>query len=367
MKRLLSLLYSILLCLSCFCQTATRTNPTRTVLYTCGANDEFYCYEYYSNMKIVGNKFACITKNQSTGKLSFILNGAPIITDKDLYVFWIDLTSKNKCIYAYFDSDNEKYLVIEGQKYGPYANIGYWQDACNYHWDGTPNLQLMYNKDSFRFERMGKYYRHDNDGSIYEMTGNSCWDAKESNPQYKTKDGLHSARFSENYRLLTIDGNNYVMPIDVDAEDITLREFYITDKGDCIIYFMFKNESWKFPCLYINNDKKTVENIQDGEYFDPTSRTIKIKTSKLPSRQPRQMESIMRWHDGNWINGIDISLQDKTNRHFFTANWNYDYVMVDDKKIGKHTPINAFYDSVNNAFGWVTIEGKQLVLYSYKL
>lgn len=367
MKRLLSLIYLMLFCLSCFCQTATKTNPIRTVLYTCGSNDEFYCYEYYSNMKVVGNKFACITKNKNTGKLSFILNGMPVITAKNIDVFWIDLTSKSKCIYTYSDADKEAYIVIEGHKYGPYANIRYWQHACGYYWDGTPNLNLIYNKDSFWFERMGKYYRHDNDGSIYEMTGKSLWGAEESNPQFKTKDGLHSARFSENYRLLTIDGNNYVMPIDVDAEDIDLRDFYLTDNGDCVIYFAFKSDSWKYPYLYINSDKKTVENIQDGEYFDPTSRAIKPKTSNLPSRQPRQMESIMRWRDGDWINGIDISLQDKSNRHFFTANWNYDYVMVDDKKIGKQTPINAFYDAVNNAFGWVTIEGKQLVLYSYKL
>ena len=366
MKRVLSLIHMILLCLSCFCQTATRTNPTRTVLYTCGINDVFYCYEYYSNMKVVGNKFACITKNEKTGKLSFILNGTPIITAKNLWVYWIDLTSKSKCIYFYSDADNENYLVIEEEKYGPYDyleyNLGY---ACNYYRDGTPNLQLLYGKYSFEFERMGKCFVHDNDGSIYEYT-----DAERSNFHVKTKDGLHCARFSENYRLLTIDSTNYVMPIDVDAEAIELEEFYITDNGDCIIYLRFRIRDglWKYTNLYINRDKKTVENIQDDEYFDPIARAIKTKTSKLPSGQPRQLETIARWHEDNWIeNGIDIFLQDKTNRHFFIANWNYDYVMVDDKKIGKHTPINAFYDSVNNSFGWVTIEGKQLVLYSYKL
>lgn len=277
MKRLLSLIYLTLFCLSCFCQTATKANPTRTVLYTCGANEEYYCYEYYSNMKVVGNKFACVTKNKNTGKLSFILNGIPVITANNIDVFWIDLTSKSKCIYSYSDADKEEYLVIEGQKYGPYANIRYQQDACNYSWDGTPNLQLMYNKYSFEFERMGKYYRHDNDGSIYEMTGKSLWDAEESNPIYRTKDGSHSAHFSENYRLLTIDGYNYVMPIDVDAEKIDLREFYITDNGDCVIslYFSFIIEETVsssstgtiihpylhtyYPHLYINSDKKTVE------------------------------------------------------------------------------------------------------------
>ena len=146
MKRLLSLIYLVLLCLSGFCQPATRTNPTRKVLYTCGANDEFFCYEYYSNMKVVENKFACITKNKNTGKLSFILNGIPVIIAENIYVWWIDLTSKSKCIYTYSDADKEEYIVIEGQKYGPYDDIYYWLHACKYYWDGTPNLKLMYNR-----------------------------------------------------------------------------------------------------------------------------------------------------------------------------------------------------------------------------
>lgn len=343
-------------------------NPSKTVLYTCGTNEEFFCYEYYSNMKVVGNKFACITKNKLTSKLSLILNSVTVVSAKQLDVFWIDLTSKSKCIYAYSNADNEDYLYIEGQTYGPYEQIKYWKQACNYYWDGTPNLDLMYNKNSFVFKRMGKIFRHDNDGSIYECKGESVWNASEDTPTYHSKSGLHKAQFSMNYRLLNLDGSSYVMPIDVDTDEksINLRDFVITDDGTCIVEFGFNNgDGWSYPYFIVSNN--SIEYINDGEYYDPVSKTIKAKGTNLPARQPRQMESIMRWKDGSWINGIDISLQDKSNRHFFTANWNYNYVMVDDKKIGNSTPINAFYDAANNAFGWVTIEGKQLVLYTYKL
>lgn len=363
----MKILLTLLMVLGGFCSSFAQ-NPTRTVLYTCGTNEEFYCYEYFSNMKVVGNKFACITKNKINSKLSFILNGINVISAKQLDVFWIDLISKNKCIYSYSNADNEDYLFIEGKTFGPYEQINYWQHACNYYWDGTPNLKLLYNKYSFRFKRMGKIYRHDNNGSIHECEGTTPWSAKENNPTFYSASGQHKAEFSMKYRLLTVDGTPFVMPIDLDADEqtINLRDFYITDDGTCIVEFGFKNgNEWSYPYFIVSNH--SIEYINDNEFYDPISKTIKAKGFNLPSRKPRQMESIMRWKDGSWINGIDISIQDKSNRHFFTANWNFDYVMIDDKKIGKSKPISAFYDETNNAFGWVCIEGKQLVLYSYKL
>lgn len=360
MKRIFSFAAMMLACILCFCQTATSANPTRTVLFTCGTEDEFFCNEYYSNMNVMGNQFACITKNKNTGKLTLILNGNPVATAKDLWVYWIDLTSKDKCIYTYAEAEKEKYIIIEGQKYGPYENTVYCQYACDNYSNGTPNLDLLYKKHSFKFERMGNYYRHDNDGSIYKLSGTNLWNATEENPQYTTKDGLHTASFSDNYRLLTVDGNNYVLPIDADAKEVDLRDFYLTDTGDCIIdiYLRHDDWNWNFLHLYINKDKQAIENIQDNEYFDPSSRSIKPITSIQSSiRRQVQMEP----------SNLNFSLQDKTKRHLFTANWDYEYVMIDDKKFGNHTPINAFYDSDNNAFGWVTIENRQLVLYSYEL
>lgn len=340
--------------------------PTRTVLYTCGANEEFFCYEYYSNMKVLGNKFACVTKNKDTSKRTLVVNGVPVVSALQLDVFWVDPVSKNKCIYMYSNSEQEVYLFIDGRTYGPYEDINYDQYACKYYWNGAPNYDIKYNRNRFYFKRMGKVFRHDNDGSIHECIGTSVWGAKEDNPVYRSASGKHRAEFSNNYRMLNVDGVTYVMPIDVDAETVYLREMVVTEEGDCIIEFAFNAGSeWSYPYFVVANN--SIQYIKDGEYFDPSSRKVKKYNQSATSKRPRQMESYMRWKDGSWVNAVDISLQDKSNRHFFTANWNYDYVMIDDKKIKTSTPINAFYDSSNNAFGWVTIEGRQLVLYSYKL
>ncbi len=343
-------------------------NPIKRVLYTCGGNEDFYCYEFYSNMKTSGTKFACVTKNRQNSKLSFILNGQPVVTANNLEIFWIDVDSKEKCIYMYSDGDKEDYLVIDGHKYGPYEHIGYWQHACSFHWDGTPNLDLLLNRNAFTFKRMGKLFRHDNDGSIYECEGEDVWRPREEKPVYKSPNGQHKAQFSMEYRLLTVDGKSYVMPIDLDAapKSIRLRNFYITDDGVCVVRFEYNNGTkWVYPYLVIKDNE--IETINEGEYFDPWTNTIRMKGGDMPARRPRQLDSMMKWKDGSWINGIDISLQDDSNRHFFTANWNYDYVMIDDKKFGKSAPIKAFYDPTSNAFGWVAIEGRSLVLYTYKL
>ncbi|MDE7350981.1 MAG: hypothetical protein K2N25_07935 [Muribaculaceae bacterium] len=340
---------------------------TRTVLYSCGPNEEFFQHEFFSNMKTSGHRFACMTKNRNNSKLTFILNGEPAITSEDLTVYWIDVESKDNCIYRYSDG-NEEYIVIDGHKLGPYENIGYKRNASEFNSDGTPNLEMALNRNLFTFKRMGKIFRHDNDGAIYECRGDGVWDAKEEDPVYTSPDGQHQARFSRGYRLLTIDGTPYVMPIDLDADPKTigLRNFYITDDGVCIVRFEYNNGTkWVYPYIVIQN--QTVEQIKEGEYFDALTNTIRMKGRHMDAWEPHQFESMRQWKDGDWTNGIDITLKDTSNRHFLTANGNYDYVMIDDKKFGKGAPINAFYDPLANAFGWVVIEGRNLVLYTYNL
>lgn len=363
MKRTILLITAGILYLSGFCQA-----PLRKVVYTFDINEELCYHEYFSNMKIVGNKFACVVRNKATSKLSFILNGATLVTAKNLEIHWIDPYSKNNCIYSYSDGESQEYIVIDGRRYGPYEAIAYMQYANELSWDGTPNLDLLFNKKRFKFKRMGKVYRHDNDGSIYECKGDSPWGASEKeNPAYHSLNGLHKAQFSMNYHLLTVDNVPYVLPVDVDAQNISLGDIVITDDGAVVVYLNFYvGSEWFYKSFVIYNN--ILEDIKEKEYFDPVTNSIKKWSGTESSPRP-QLRGFNEWKDenGNWIYKINFSLQDKTNRHFFTANWAYNYVMIDDKKFGRTAPFDAFYDETNNAFGWVTIEGRQLVLYTYKL
>jgi hypothetical protein len=41
--------------------------------------------------------------------------------------------------------------------------------------------------------------------------------------------------------------------------------------------------------------------------------------------------------------------------------------MIDGKRYGKFSACHAWYDKTKNAFIWSALEGKELVVYEYKL
>lgn len=364
MKNIVTAILSLLLGWAAFAAV-----PTRTVLYTCPPGFEFDCFEYYSNMKAVGNKFVCMTYNKQTKEQSLVFNGQPLVTARNLGVCWVDPVDRNKCIYTY-GTDNNRYLMIDGERFGPYEEINYdlWM-ASPYYYNGSPNLEYACNRKSFFFKRMGRFYYHANNGSIFECTGENIWNAKPIDPDYTSLNGVHKASFSNDYRLLTLDGKPYVIPIEVDVatDKISIRDIYITDGGKCYLRVEYPSgEKWKNHTLIIGDN--TLESLKPREeYFDPFTGEIHPLSDATNKRSVPQLSVPFNWKNDVMVPGLEISLQDKTNRHFFTANWQYDYVMIDDKQYGKTAPFDAFYDEEANAFAWVCVEGRQLVLYSLAL
>ncbi len=64
-------------------------------------------------------------------------------------------------------------------------------------------------------------------------------------------------------------------------------------------------------------------------------------------------------------NRIRLFSTDKT--HSFEFSWEIDHVIIDGKKYGRTSALHGWYDAVKNTFIWNAVEGKQLVLYEYKL
>lgn len=355
--------------------TAMAQSATRTVLYTLGPNETLSWNEYVSNMRINNNKFAFMIENNAANTYSLVVNGEKLVTAPQIWAYWVNPDSKDKCIYGYSNANKDEYLVIDGHKYGPYEEAVYNMRASEYNWDGTPNLNYQHNRNSFIFKRMGNYYRHDNDGTIIPRSGDDYYSTglqNEEEPTFSSYTGRYKAFFSKKFRLVEFDGNSYVLPIPMDVQDdkVYIRRCIVTENGECIISIYYYLESkGGFDKDFAIHDNK-MEAIGEKEYYDLDAHAVlSTEIHKDRSRPMDQFCSAMRWDDekNEYGNGLDIVLQDKTKRHTFTAKWDYDYVMVDDRKMGKSAPFNAFYDEVNNAFGWVSLEGKQLVLYSYRL
>jgi hypothetical protein len=57
----------------------------------------------------------------------------------------------------------------------------------------------------------------------------------------------------------------------------------------------------------------------------------------------------------------------KNKTHTLTVDIAYDYVVIDGKSYGKSPAIRAWYDETKNSFVWSALEGKELVVYEYKL
>ncbi|MDR0540624.1 MAG: hypothetical protein LBH19_00255 [Dysgonamonadaceae bacterium] len=63
----------------------------------------------------------------------------------------------------------------------------------------------------------------------------------------------------------------------------------------------------------------------------------------------------------------EIELYASGNERSFYSNYAFEYVVIDGKKAGKSPALRAWYDKEKNSFIWNSIEGKELVVYEYKL
>lgn len=130
-------------------------------------------------------------------------------------------------------------------------------------------------------------------------------------------------------------------------------------------------------CFYEQSCQMNPQNEYDTETFQffisPTA--IKQLTAGKEYYDFDKHQVLPYKKDADYSGSIDymlwysynLTLQDKSKRHLFVANWKYDYVLIDGKKYGKHCPIYAFYDEDTNAFAWTTIEGNEIVLYTFDL
>ena len=381
MKNLLITLLFLMFSNSMFSQT-----PIRKVLYTCKPNEEFFMSEFCSNMKIDGTKFACVLKNNKTNKMSLVWNSEIVDHAWQIYAWYIDLNSKDGNVYECLDSISidkyEYYIVTDGKKHGPYENL-YFADWGLYgimlsdsnpvtRW-GHPNLKIKYANNSFYFQRMGKWYRHDVDGSIYpvDLKDNEF---VEYDPTFKSKNGLHIARFSNDYRLLSFDGTSFILDVDLDkGKNIgDNMNCFVSNSGVCVV------SNYQIGDFMVKNGKiEYFDYFKDHKYFEPATESIVQRYAiERKARPTVKEEHTIVFSEGQfkvynkdlpeqWLPRMQI--YDSSQKHLFIADFNYDYIMIDEKKIKSVVPIKAFYDETNNAFGWVTIEGKSLVLYSYKL
>lgn len=337
--------------LCCLAITAVAA-PVRRVMMTLSPNEEIYWGEYLSNFRTSSYNYICILRNKVTNRQTLVWNGQRKLEAKWITFGHVDVNDFNKCIYFY-EKDGHGYIQMESQKYGPYDWVWY-NDWYPMQTRSGLSLPQYENKYKFYFDLMGNEYIHDYDGTIYKKS--------EGRYEYDSPDKKHHLKISEDKRMVTIDGKNYVIPFPVDSDlEKYAPELCLFNDGTC--YYVIEHLAY-----YITPSEVRQIN-HDVEYFDLDSHTIKPKSVKQSNDKYPNFWSIpLKYEDNKGLFvAYEFLLQDKSKKHTLLAKWNQNYVIVDGNKYGTQCPIDAFYDANTNSFCWIAIENNQMVLYTYAM
>lgn len=358
----------ILLPLLLMAATFVYAQPQRQVLLTLKKGETLYYAEYASNMRINGHKFTCILNDTLNDKKIFIHNGERKVTASGISIYNINPDDFNKCVFEYTEN-KQHYLSVYGENYGPYEDIGYYYetDKCD-DYTGQSNINYALPHE-FRFTLMGEDYFHYEDGSILNI--------KETRYEYLSPNKQHEIHIDHSKRFVTLDDRKFIIPIPMDGNCSEYDpRVCLFDDGTCFYEQTCQmdpqNEYDTETYQFFITPTAIKQLIAGKEYYDFDKHQV------LPCKGLTYSRSIdfMTWSyesfDWEYNNNrreynYNFTLQDKSKRHLFVANWKYDYVLIDGKKYGKHCPIDAFYDKDTNAFAWTTIEGNEIVLYTFDL
>lgn len=332
--------------------------PIKKVLLTLKPNEEILWGEYMSNVKLSGYKFICILNNKVSNKQTLVWNGERKVIADWINISYVDVNDYSKCIFIY-KKGGMQYLQFEKETFGPYESV--WINDCYPMMASSFRCSnpIYINRCEFYFEQMGEKYIHDNDGTIYKKTDGKY--------DFVSPDRNHHAKLTKDKRVIVIDGTKYVLPIPVDGEvGEDLPDVCLFNDGSCYFTQWCREGNWTKLCYYITPSELFVIDTKN-DYLDLDTHTIKPK-SMLPEycapfgKIPMGYDKVK----GNYLR-YEFSLQDKSKKHFFNAKWDYNYVLVDGIKYGRHCPIDAFYDEDSNSFGWTVIENNQIMLYTLKI
>jgi hypothetical protein len=116
------------------------------------------------------------------------------------------------------------------------------------------------------------------------------------------------------------------------------------------------SDNGKFAFGYYENDENHYnvngEDVPKGE-FDIAWAEMQEESSRPGFHLPRYK--------------IINDIKSNDGKHMFYSDWEYAYVVIDGQEVGEHPALYAYYDERKNAFIWNSIEGKELVVYEYKL
>jgi uncharacterized protein (DUF2249 family) len=223
----------------------------------------------------------------------------------------IDVTLAESGKYAYrYENDEKWYVNVNGEVSGGYYNVGYVSltegGKYAYEYRNDDKWHVIVNGEEGRgYDDIGRISLAESGKYAYKYKKNGDWHVNISGKE------------SEGYNIEATDGGNFSFCYDGDDGKI-----YRNDDGD----------------------------ISETGYL-----------------------SGMRFYDeialfvNTHCDGERLIIYSTDRGHVLYSAYEYEYVVVDGVHCGKAPALYAWYDKGKNAFVWNAVEGRELVLYEYKL
>jgi hypothetical protein len=362
--------------------SAQNNNPKREVLFTLGEHEVIVYDEYMLGMALNGYKFAAIVKDTQTSKFSLVFNGKRVYETKSLPykgnegAYWFGEGYPHPHSPHVIPHLAFNVLFINPAIENGYA---YWYTLAGRRFfnvmgkvtSGAPGISndasiADNGKFAFRYQENDKEYANI-DGTIFGPY-QSVWDCaianngkfafryRENDKEYANIDGTIFGPYQHVWHIATANNGKFAFAYQENDKEYANIDGTIFGPYQYVSWSVAIADNGKFAFAYKENDKWHY-NIHGNEVSESAWR--------IAWKEIREKISRPYFHvpDEKIINDI----RSKDGKHMFYSDWEYDYVVVDGKEIDTRPAINAYYDEQKNAFIWNAIEGKELVVYEYKL
>lgn len=282
--------------------------------------------------------------------------------------------------------DNKKYVMLNEKSMGPIQHAEQLQITSSgkygyvYYMDYRSGWNVNINGNTSRpHEAVRDFYMSEDESWAYAFKENSKW--------YVNINGVISEPYEMVSDLIFIGGGKWAFKFNEN------KKWYINHNGkiskaydvvDHLIssddgkwgFSFFENQKWyvningvasqgydAIESLNFSNDGKWAYKFKINEKWYSN---FNGKISESLSSVGTDVDgNVVWWRDYNYNGEIDISSNNK--EHSFYSSYKYEYVVINGRPYGKSPATQAWYDEKKNTFVWTAIEGKELLLYEFKL
>jgi hypothetical protein len=359
------------------------------------ANDSNYIITYQQNNKLYINFNGFIDGGFEEIKVP--PRSWDLVTTEKTYDYlykladrwYVHKNGKNKKI-DFIESqykEGKYYVFFNGNSFGPFQGVSqfqltktgkygfaYYNDWYrDWHVNNNGIISKAYEnvsnfmisedgKWAFTFKENGKWFVNIN-GSISKFYENV-------NNLIISTSGKSAYCFQENGKWYINDNGNISKAYD-DVSDLIFLQ-------DGKLAFSFKEgEKWRVNIagniskgyesiryISVSEDGKwSYQFYENGKWYTNNNGNINIGFSSIMTDNKGNLTwwgDLIREQDENEI-------LSKNKEHSFYSSYKYEYVVIDGRPIGKSPAIQSWYDEKKNTFIWTAIEGKELLIYEYKL